>query len=349
MAKKQIPTDSFLPDFCSRESLLVVLLTSQLLTIVLTATRNGSIESLLLYFAVLSLFILWIALTDVALLCNLNRLVAKVNSVTFGVIAFFLLQLVTLFYTVMVDIVGANYALTRSWSPNWLLENGLRNILISSIVSFVVLRYFYIQHQRLLTVHAESRARIEALQARIRPHFLFNSMNIIASLTRTDPERAERTVVDLSDLFRASLSADQDDHTLEDELNLTRSYLRIENERLGKRLKVEWLVPHNVPKLFMPCLIIQPLIENTIYHGIEVMPSGGTVRVIAGACGPQHYCIEISNPVSTKAHEYHGNRMARDNILQRLELAFRGEASLKSFVDDKEYHVTLSLPVAVSP
>ncbi len=345
MAKKQNPADTFLPDLCSRESLLVVILTAELLTIVLTMTRDDSFETLLRYFAVLSLFVLWIALTDVAMLCHLNRFMAKLSPGAVGVIAFFLLQSVTLFYTAVVDFVGSTFQITAYWSANWLWENGVRNILISSIVSFIVLRYFYIQHMRLLTVRAESRARIDALQARIRPHFLFNSMNIIASLTHTDPEKAERVVEDLSDLFRASLSAEQDSHTLEDELKLTRSYLRIENERLGDRLKVEWVVPRSVPELFMPSLIIQPLVENTIYHGIETMPDGGTVRVIAGTCGPKHYCIEISNPVNAKAHEHSGNRMARANIVQRLELAYGGNASLKTFADDREYHVTLRLPI----
>jgi len=279
------------------------------------------------------------------MLCHLNRFMSKLSSGALGVIAFFLLQLVTFFYTAVVDFFGATFQITTYWSPNWLWENGVRNISISSIVSFIVLRYFYIQHLRLLTVQAESRARIDALQARIRPHFLFNSMNIIASLTHTDPEKAERIVVDLSDLFRASLSAEQDSHTLEDELKLTRSYLRIENERLGDRLKIEWVVPRIVPELFMPSLIIQPLVENTIYHGIETMPEGGTVRIIAGTCGPQHYCIEISNPVNANAHEHSGNQMARANIMQRLELAYGGNASLTTFADDREYHVTLRLPV----
>ena len=170
-------------------------------------------------------------------------------------------------------------------------------------------------------------------------------MNIIASLTRSNPVKAERTVEDLSDLFRASLSAEREGHTLEDELTLARGYLRIENERLGNRLKVEWVVPRNIPTLFMPSLIIQPLVENTIYHGIETLEGGGTVRIIAGTCGPNHYCVEISNPVNTQAEHHVGNRMARENIIQRLELAFGGNASLKTFADDKEYHVTLRLPM----
>ncbi|MEM7208585.1 MAG: histidine kinase [Pseudomonadota bacterium] len=345
MALKKKPVDTFLPDFCSRESLFVVILIAELLTLVLTMTRQGSFESLLSYFAVLSLFVLWIALTDVAMLCHLNRLLAKLSAGALGVIAFFLLQFVTVTYTAIVDFVGTHFSLTANWSPSWFWENGVRNFAISSIVSFIALRYFYIQHQRELTIQAESRTRIEALQARIRPHFLFNSMNIIASLTRSDPQKAERTVEDLSDLFRASLSATQEEHTLEDELTLARSYLRIENERLGDRLKVEWVVPRQVPELFMPSLIIQPLVENTIYHGIETMEGGGTVRVIAGTCGPRHYCVEISNPVNTHAETHSGNRMARDNILQRLELAFGDNASLTTFADDTEYHVTLRLPM----
>ena len=345
MARQPTSSKTFMPDFCTRESLLVVIVIAELLTLVLTMTRGGTFESLLNYFAVLSLFILWIALTDVAMLCQLNRQLAKLSAGALGVIAFLLLQLVTLFYTAVVDFVGSSFAIIDEWSPTWFWENGVRNFTISSIVSFIALRYFYIQHQRLLTVQAEAKARIEALQARIRPHFLFNSMNIIASLTRSNPRKAERTVEDLSDLFRASLSSEQAGHTLDDELKLARSYLRIENERLGNRLKVEWVVPRKLPELFMPSLIIQPLVENTIYHGIEKMEGGGTVRIIAGTCGTHHYCVEISNLVNKEAQEHSGNRMARENILQRLELAFGGNAALETYSDDKEYHVTVRLPL----
>ncbi|MEM7293115.1 MAG: sensor histidine kinase, partial [Pseudomonadota bacterium] len=169
MAIKQKPVDTFLPDFCTRESLLVVIVIAELLTLVLTMTRDGTFEALLSYFAVLSLFVLWIALTDVAMLCHLNRLLAKLSAGALGVIAFLLLQFVTLFYTAVVDFVGSNFSLSDSWSGGWLWENGVRNFAISSIVSFIALRYFFIQHQRELTIQAEARARIDALQARIRP------------------------------------------------------------------------------------------------------------------------------------------------------------------------------------
>ncbi len=328
---------------------------AEMLTIVLIMSRQGGFDMLLRDFAVLSLFIVWIVLTDIALLCLLTRMGERYSPEVIGVVAFFLLQLVTLFYTSAVYWFSPTFLITPQWSASWLWEYGVRNLIISMIVSLIALRYFYIQHQRLLVVQAESRARIDALQARIRPHFLFNSMNIIASLTRIDPAQAERTVEDLADLFRASLNTQQDSHTLEDELQLARSYLRIEHQRLGDRLKVEWQTTAPLPRLLVPPLIIQPLVENTIYHGIEKIPEGGTVYIDVRPCGVNHYCVEIRNPVNEpgvtgrvanrQAH-YSGNHMAHENIVQRLALAFGDKARLTHRASGGEYHVTLRLPIS---
>ena len=121
MATTPKSVETFLPDFCSRETLLVVIVIAELLTFVLTMTRDGSFESLLRYFAVLSLFVLWIALTDVAMLCHLNRLMAKLSSGALGIIAFLLLQLVTLFYTAAVNFAGTHFEIVADWDPGWLM------------------------------------------------------------------------------------------------------------------------------------------------------------------------------------------------------------------------------------
>src|SRR5690606_35547004 len=116
------------------------------------------------------------------------------------------------------------------------------------------------------------------LQARIRPHFLFNSMNTIASLTRSNPEQAEQAIEDLADLFRASLGDAHTQISLEDELEIARTHQRIEQLRLGDRLRVSWDIDGLPPRAQVPCLIVQPLLENAVYHGIEMLPAGGTVH-----------------------------------------------------------------------
>jgi len=125
------------------------------------------------------------------------------------------------------------------------------------------------------------RARLEALQARIRPHFLFNSLNSIASLIASDPERAELAVLDLSDLFRASLAKPGSLVAWRDELALARRYLSIEQYRLGARLELDWQVEGVPDDLPIPQLTLQPLLENAILHGIQPRVEGGRVEVRA--------------------------------------------------------------------
>jgi two-component system sensor histidine kinase AlgZ len=184
------------------------------------------------------------------------------------------------------------------------------------------------------------------LQARIRPHFLFNSMNTIAALTRSDPKRAEEAVEDLADLFRATL---RDSHTplrLKEELELTRIYQRIEALRLGSRLDVRWDVGSLPMRAFVPGLTVQPLLENAIYHGIEPLERGGTVTV-SGRVVDGEVELVVSNPVAeagASGEPRTGNRLALDNIRQRLDLAYGGRGSLEVEQAPGLYRVTLRFP-----
>jgi two-component system sensor histidine kinase AlgZ len=174
-------------------------------------------------------------------------------------------------------------------------------------------------------------------------------MNTIASLTRSDPARAEEAIEDLADLFRVSLSDGRAQITLREELEVARIYQRIEQLRLGERLQVRWKVAGLPPEAIVPSLLLQPLLENAIGHGIEPLPGGGTV-VVEGRSDGDEVLIEISNPVSATAKAVRsGNRMALDNIRQRLELAFPGRASVD--VDDggELYKVRLRFPVVLEP
>ncbi len=222
----------------------------------------------------------------------------------------------------------------------------LRNAVIAAIVSALVLRYFYVSHQWKRNVHMEAHSRIQALQARIRPHFLFNSMNTIASLTRSDPRAAEQVVEDLADLFRASLAENRQMVHLREEFEVARLYERIEKLRLGERLQVEWQIDGLPQRALIPSLTVQPLLENAIYHGIEPLPDGGTVT-INGRVQGKDIILEIVNPLTrdSNARRHDGNRMALENVRQRLELAFGGKASLKLTEDQDRFSVLLRLPV----
>jgi len=207
------------------------------------------------------------------------------------------------------------------------------------------LRYFFVAHAWQRHVRAEARSRINALQARIRPHFLFNSMNTIASLTRTSPKLAEEAVEDLADLFRATLKDSDSPLRLKEELELSRMYQRIEALRLGDRLQVRWDIAELPMRALVPSLTIQPLLENAIYHGIETLDGGGTVAV-QGRVDGDDLVVSVANPIPTDGRRAarEGNRTALENIRQRLRLAYGDRGRLDVVESPDRYEVTLRFP-----
>jgi two-component system sensor histidine kinase AlgZ len=176
---------------------------------------------------------------------------------------------------------------------------------------------------------------------------LFNSLNTIASLTRSDPARAEEAVEDLADLFRATLRDTEAPLRVKEELELTRIYQRIEMLRLGSRLKVEWDVSEVPMRALMPGLTIQPLLENAIYHGIEPLDRGGVV-LVAGRIEGEQLVFTVTNPLSpTRAvGQRTGTHLAVENIRQRLQLAYGDRGRLDVQQSAAEYRVTIRLPLA---
>jgi two-component system sensor histidine kinase AlgZ len=218
----------------------------------------------------------------------------------------------------------------------------LRNVGIGFIVSALTLRYFYVSAEWKRTIELES-------QARIRPHFLFNSMNTIAALTRSNPAQAEQAVEDLADLFRANLSDAKQRIRLGEELEVARVYQRIEQLRLGERLVVHWQVDALPMDALVPSLLVQPLLENAIYHGIERVPNGGVVTIVASVVDGI-IRLAVTNPVADNVdvgaanYEHQGNRLALDNIKERLDLAWPGKASVIVEQSPGRYAVTLTFP-----
>ena len=221
----------------------------------------------------------------------------------------------------------------------------LTQLTIAGILGGLVLRYFYVQQRLRIQEQAELQSRIQALQSRIRPHFLFNSMNIIASLIATDPETAETVVEDLSELFRASLNDAGNQVPIDDELDLCQRYIRIEALRLGDRLKLEWHIQKPTTPVKIPLLTLQPLLENAIYHGIQPLPEGGTIAV-ALTYVDDIVEITITNPLPApgRRHESEGNRMALQNIRSRLSVLYGDRADLTTQVDEDSFVTCLKFP-----
>jgi two-component system sensor histidine kinase AlgZ len=339
--------DFFIPDLCANRMVFAVVLTAELIAVTLSLARPSA--DFLMELARISMFLQWLGLTSAALLCYARPVLARLSTPRASLGAFALLMFNTAFVSEAALFVGGTFGaidLPAILFPREYWPFLLRNEGICVIVAAMLLRYFYITHEWQRHVRAEARARIEALQARIRPHFLFNSLNTIASLTRSDPPRAEEATEDLADLFRATLRDSHSPLRLKEEFELTRVYQRIEEARLGARLTVRWDVADLPMRAFVPGLTIQPLLENAIYHGIEPLDRGGTVtvsgRVVAG-----NIEIVVTNPVAPArgaSHERPGNRIALDNIRQRLALAYDQAATLTIEEPPGEYRVTIRFP-----
>ncbi|WP_157314853.1 sensor histidine kinase [Chitinibacter sp. GC72] len=188
-----------------------------------------------------------------------------------------------------------------------------------------------------------AEARLLALQARIRPHFFFNSLNAVLSLIRSQPRLAEQLLQNLSELFRVAMGNQSALSTLQREVELAQGYLEIEKVRLGERLHVEWHVDKMPGKASIPPLILQPLLENAVYHGIEPSIETGIIQInIFRSRNEVH--IDIRNPMINHAVQRIGNGMAQDNVRERLLLYFDAEANLSIQRGNDYYQVHIVLP-----
>jgi two-component system sensor histidine kinase AlgZ len=350
-AVKAVPDEQFfLPSFCDVRIVFGVVVMTELLAFVLVLANPGLLHDAWSGLGLISLFMQWIALTSAAVLCLARPLLYRLGNILAALASYLLVLLVTAVVSEMAFRLLVSSSLVIPVDPEEHAVFLLRSLTMSTVIAAVILRYLYVQHQWRQQVLAEARARIQALQARIRPHFLFNSMNTIAALTRSQPEIAETAIEDLSDLFRASLGQADDRTTLRDELELARRYLHIESLRLGDRLSVEWDMNGLPLDLTVAPLMLQPLLENAIYHGIEPLSTGGAIRV-TGRLNDGMVEIEISNPVPADGSRvsHRGSQLAQENIRQRLLLAFGDTARLVTCLKDREYRVTLSYPAEKSP
>ena len=188
-----------------------------------------------------------------------------------------------------------------------------------------------------------SEARLQALQARIRPHFLFNSLNAVLGLMRSDPRRAETTLENLADLFRVFMRDARELVPMDDEIVTCKEYLAIEQLRLGERLQVIWQLDQMPGDALLPGLLLQPLIENAVHHGIEPSAETGTIEIVVSRPG-ERVRVEIVNPLAPTPPVRPGNQMALSNVRERLMLLYDMEAELKTGVDNGRFRVLLEFP-----
>jgi two-component system sensor histidine kinase AlgZ len=337
-------SQAYLPDFCATSTVFIVVLVAALVAIALTLAGSTVPGRFLFELSKTALFVLWLSLLGCALMCLLRSRLEGAGKTRAFVLSFALLLAMCL---LLAEIA---YQLTRIYAESVIIHDShagflFRTFMVSAIIIALGMRYLYVASEWRRSIVLEAQARISALQALIRPHFLFNSMNTIASLTRTDPRRAEEAVEDLSDLMRANLNTAKNRTTLKQELETAAIYQRIEKLRLGDRLRVSWDIEHLPMRALIPSLTIQPLLENAIYHGIELLPDGGEVTV-TGRRVDSDLVISMSNPVANRMERSkHGNKMAMSNIRQRFELAYGNRAAVDVSDENDRFTVTLRFPL----
>jgi two-component system sensor histidine kinase AlgZ len=329
-----------LPDFCSGPVIFALLIMASItVTVMWLAPNNGHGWR---GFSVGMLFADWLAVVIGVALCKLRPLLMRLpgRAGYAGV------------WLAMVLIVAGGSALVHWMDAAMqmdLLSDStddfvLNNILIAALLGAAMLRYFYLLAQWQTRLEAVTQAQVSALQARIRPHFLFNSMNTVAALVRVDPAAAERTVEDLSELFRAALGEHSTrDGTLGEELVLVDRYLDIEQLRLGERLRVRRELD-DLPDAFpLPRLLLQPLVENAVRHGIQPLREGGEV-ILRGRRERGDILIEIDNPLAGEpAPGGHGHGL--DNVRRRVAYRYGPRARVVAGPEGDRFVVRLQLPV----
>jgi two-component system sensor histidine kinase AlgZ len=327
---------------------LAVLLIVTLTALLLALASAGFSAAFLADLSHNLLLLVWVGLAGAAILCRLRgyiatRTVAAGAVLVLGMVAALIAVLSDIAYWLLAsEILNPGNLWGRPPSQQWLFV--ARNVLMGLVVAGLALRYFYVAQQWRLNVESQAQARVNALQARIRPHFLYNSMNTIAALTRSNPARAEEAVQDLADLFRATLSDKRNLITLKEELEAARIYQRIEQLRMGERLQVRWHVEDLPMQALVPALTVQPLLENAIGHGVENLEAGGEVTVEGGRAEGM-VLLRIRNPVPLdNPHSRGGHGIALENIRERLMLLFGAQAELRAGREGDEFVVQLRFP-----
>lgn len=335
----------WLPDFCSLPVFVAVMVVAELAVLLIVLAPGDAARPLLPRLGTASVFAQWLALLCVVALCKLKPLLVRFAPLHGVLIVYGLIVLIVALASQLVFTIDQALALHLTLAPELGLRFVVANSALAALIAAALLRYFFVLEQWRERVRAVARSQFDALQARIRPHFLFNSMNTIASLIRSNPMQAERAIEDLADVFRAALRSGERLGTLGDELDLIRRYLAIEQLRLGTRLRLDLQLdglPLDVP---LPSLLLQPLVENAIYHGIERLPQGGVLQILGRR---QAGMLEIimRNPCSPEAASIRAhNGMALNNIRSRIEYHFGRHGGLETSHTSEHFICTIRLPV----
>ena len=322
------------PDFCNLGVLLRALLLINAASLALAAARVHEPSEIWQEFLALAAFVEPALLMSLPVLCLARGTLRRLGRRT----AFAAMLAIVLALVAALALAARSLGLATAFALPQML-------LLAALATALLLGYLDLRARALSP--ALSEARLQALQARIRPHFLFNSINAVLSLIRSEPRRAERALGDLADLFRVLMADNRRLTTLAEEIELCRQYLELEQLRLGDRLRVVWHTDKMPGEALIPPLVLQPLLENAVYHGVEPASLHGEIMVNAYRTGGQ-VVIVLKNPYDAETSHHAGNKMAMVNIRERLALHFDAEASLRARAQSGVYQVTITLPYTTS-
>lgn len=323
-----------LPDFRILGSTLRIVLLVNGIALLQATAQAVSLQNILQRFIDTSAFLQPVLLTCLLVLYVLNDVLRRLVYWQ-GVLS---VVAVAVVITQAISYLGGDlYISARETTP----FNFLQNTVLSSSVVLILLVYFKLRTLSLST--AVHDARMQALQARIRPHFLFNSINAVLSIVRADPKRAETALEDMADLFRMAMADNQEMAPLRREIALSRQYLALEKLRLGERLTETWQIDESLDDALVPPLMLQPLLENAVYHGLEPLAEGGLIEVKIYRTGHEIH-LDVRNPCKGQNGLHNGNKMALANIRERLALKFDVEAKYTAESGSDYYHVHIQMP-----
>lgn len=332
----------FIPNICRNSNVLRVVVLVELLALVISLGIHE--RNFVVHLGTLSLYLQWWALSALALLCWLRRVVGSLPRFLGSVIVIMLIM--TPF--VLIELFFQHYfgSLDRDfWFDTFRFW---RFFICALILSLVFLRIMLLAGEIDSWNKAEAESRIQALQSRIQPHFLFNSLNTISELAATDADKAEDAIQALSMLFRVSLEENSNMHSLQKELKLCQRYLELEMWRVGDQISIDWGISISQPELCqVPKLILQPLVENAIKYGVEPsLSNDGPVDIEISVKETQKdISIKVRNPIADlPLDSIRGNGIAIKNIRERLFVLYDDNHSFKINSSNGYYQVLMKLP-----
>lgn len=337
MSKSMQPNALLFGPLFTERGVLATLVVGQVIATILAFAPTAS-HGTWVRLGIISLFIQLTFLLSLSALYLTRNLLSRHSQLVQSISLFLSLIMTTILMSILaITMIDGIVDIAKPW----IFVS--HNLLIVFLVACLFVQFLTIYFEKHKQTQSLARVELDALQARIRPHFLYNSLNTAAELTQCDPDAAENAILALAALSQAALKAGKG-VTLQDEIALTKQYISLESWRFGERLKVNWELPGSLPDISIPCLTLQPIIENAICYGVEPFSKGSQINVLSNV-SKQSITFIVENQIPTTEHERTGNGMALDNIRQRLNLYYKGRATLNISVRNSTFRVKLVLPL----